>query len=214
MPPMQHIQQLSVVKSHIPTPKPTPYKRLKLADSPDSPETPASPSPENQQSTSFNNLLNRPKSFEDPSPASSVESGEITDEDDEVQIIEENCLMNVLTKDKKAKRKSNLKDNSGSEVPSTSKTDEVVIISRESESSNTPDKLESNNSKNPNSIGGLKLIAMGSPVPSNMTHKKPPLEKFAAGMGELIYFENLPTSTGVFDKMRKVIHKVRKEVSE
>ena len=60
----------------------------------------------------------------------------------------------------------------------------------------------------------VKLIGLGSPLPANIDSKKPPLEKFAVGMGELIYFENLPTSTGVFDKMRNVICKVRKKLSE
>lgn len=60
----------------------------------------------------------------------------------------------------------------------------------------------------------LKLIAMGSPVPSSTGAKKPPLEKFAKGMGNLIYFENLPNSTGVFEKMRGVIYKIRDKLSQ
>ncbi|XP_053211489.1 LOW QUALITY PROTEIN: zinc finger CCHC domain-containing protein 8-like [Panonychus citri] len=60
----------------------------------------------------------------------------------------------------------------------------------------------------------MRLIGMGCPTPADIDCKKPPLEKFAVGMGELIYFENLPTSTGVFDKMRHVIFKVRKKLSE
>lgn len=63
------------------------------------------------------------------------------------------------------------------------------------------------------SASKITLVSMGAPVPASLNGEKPPLENFAVGMGELIYFENLPTSTGVFDKMRKVIKKVRKKLS-
>ena len=57
----------------------------------------------------------------------------------------------------------------------------------------------------------LKLIAMGSPMPASERPKRPPLEKWGIGMGELIYFENLPEYTGVYEnKMKGLINKIRK----
>lgn len=57
----------------------------------------------------------------------------------------------------------------------------------------------------------LKIISMGSPIPINP--QKPPLENFAKDMGELMYFENLPSSTGKFDKMRGLLQKVREKIT-
>jgi hypothetical protein len=60
----------------------------------------------------------------------------------------------------------------------------------------------------------LSLISTGSPIPDSYQQKKPPLENFAVGMSELIYFENLPTSTGAFDKMRSLLSGIRKKLSD
>lgn len=56
-----------------------------------------------------------------------------------------------------------------------------------------------------------KLISVGSPVPDSYKFSKPPLEKWSENntMVDLIYFENLPTSTGYFDKMRSVLGGIR-----
>ena len=59
----------------------------------------------------------------------------------------------------------------------------------------------------------ITLVSMGAPVPAALNGEKPPLENFGVGMGPMIHFENLPNSTGVFDKMRKVIKKIRKKLS-
>ena len=64
----------------------------------------------------------------------------------------------------------------------------------------------------PSSSRKLNLIEYGSPVPVSSNSKKPPLEKWAEGMGNLIYFENLPNSTGMFKKMKNIISKIRKEL--
>jgi hypothetical protein len=53
---------------------------------------------------------------------------------------------------------------------------------------------------------------MGSPMPVSSNPSRPPLDKWSEGMGELIYFENLPTSTGVYkNKMKSVIEKIRQK---
>jgi hypothetical protein len=59
-----------------------------------------------------------------------------------------------------------------------------------------------------------KLVKVGAPVPVSYNVKKPPLEKWSENnsLSELIYFENLPNSTGSFDKMRSVLGGVRNKL--
>lgn len=59
-----------------------------------------------------------------------------------------------------------------------------------------------------------KLISIGSPVPDSYIKEKPPLEKWSENntMAELIYFENLPNYTGVFEKMTSVLRNVRNKL--
>lgn len=56
-----------------------------------------------------------------------------------------------------------------------------------------------------------KLISVGSPIPDSYIKSKPPLENWSENntLAELIYFENLPNYTGVFDKMTSVLRSVR-----
>lgn len=56
-----------------------------------------------------------------------------------------------------------------------------------------------------------KLLAMGTPVSIRFSPYStlPTRDKFARNMGELELFENLPTSTGAFQKMRSLLKKVR-----
>lgn len=61
----------------------------------------------------------------------------------------------------------------------------------------------------------LKVISMGTPVPDTIKPRLPSLDKWAVGMGELIYFENLPTSTGAYkDKMKGILGKIRDRLSK
>jgi len=61
----------------------------------------------------------------------------------------------------------------------------------------------------------LNMISMGTPVPESIKPKLPSLDKWAIGMGELIYFENLPTSTGAYkDKMKGILDKIRDRQSK
>lgn len=62
-----------------------------------------------------------------------------------------------------------------------------------------------------------KLLAMGTPVSIRYSpyNTLPPRDKFAQNgcfgtMGELVLYENLPNSTGAFQKMRSLLQKVRK----
>lgn len=73
------------------------------------------------------------------------------------------------------------------------------------ESEDTKEKSEVKNSS------FSKKVSIGTPVPESYKKKKPALEKWSENdtLPDLIYFENLPNSTGVFDKMRGIIGKVR-----
>lgn len=208
MPPLSECHQLSFIKPRIPTLKPTPYKRIKLSDSL---ETPASPEEKFDSSPDDcflkRKIPNTPSP--DPSPPESVESGEIPDdEDDDVMIIEQ--ISNQQQTPKKTPSNKHTHETKEKSKTPQKKIEKIIPLDRVD--GITSPKSEKSLSLTPQSGNGLKLIAMGSPVPATLNNKRPPLENFAAGMGELIYFENLPTSTGVFDKMRKVIHKVRKEI--
>ena len=61
-----------------------------------------------------------------------------------------------------------------------------------------------------------KLLAMGTPVSIRFSpyNALPTREKFAQNMGDLELFENLPSSTGAFQKMRSLLQKVRKVITK
>ena len=56
-----------------------------------------------------------------------------------------------------------------------------------------------------------KLLAMGTPI--SIRHSPfnalPSREKFAQSMGDLELFENLPNSTGTYQKLRSLLQKVK-----
>lgn len=56
-----------------------------------------------------------------------------------------------------------------------------------------------------------KLLAMGTPVSIRYSpyNRLPNLDKFATNMGDLELFENLPNSTGAFQKIKSLLSKVR-----
>lgn len=55
----------------------------------------------------------------------------------------------------------------------------------------------------------IKLVSKGSPMPKPV--ERAPLEKFSEGVvGELLYFENLPASTGKFDSIRGLLNTIRR----
>lgn len=59
----------------------------------------------------------------------------------------------------------------------------------------------------------IRLVSKGSPMPKPVT--RAPLEKFSEGVvGDLLYFENLPQSTGKFDSIRGLLSTMRKSKSE
>jgi len=60
---------------------------------------------------------------------------------------------------------------------------------------------------------GIKLLSKGSPMPKPV--ERAPLEKFSEGVvTDLLYFENIPNSTGKFDNLRGILNNIRKSRSE
>lgn len=64
----------------------------------------------------------------------------------------------------------------------------------------------------PTSPKSSKLLEVGTPVAIRHSSfsSLPDRDKFAKGMGDLELFENLPNSTGTFQKMRSLLEKVRR----
>lgn len=59
----------------------------------------------------------------------------------------------------------------------------------------------------------IKLLSKGSPMPKPV--KRASLEKFSEGVvGELLYFENLPASTGKFDSIRGLLNTMKRSKTE
>ena len=64
----------------------------------------------------------------------------------------------------------------------------------------------------PMSPKSSKLLEVGTPVAIRHSSfsSLPDREKFAQGMGDLELYENLPNSTGTFQKMRSLLEKIRR----
>lgn len=110
-------------------------------------------------------------------------------------------------------------DDSSSSSPDKGKPSSSTK-SEEKEESHDPveegkSKTESEGTPRTDQIASPKqsrLLAMGTPV--SLRHSPynslPSLDKFAHNMGDLELFENLPNSTGAFQKVRSLLEKVRK----
>lgn len=84
------------------------------------------------------------------------------------------------------------------------------------EISNSSDKLTADVDKASNCklnhsnpiLEEIKLVSKGSPMPKNV--KRPPLERFSDGVvGDLLYFENTPSSSGKFASIRGLLNTMR-----
>uniref|UniRef100_A0A6G1S962 Zinc finger CCHC domain-containing protein 8 n=1 Tax=Aceria tosichella TaxID=561515 RepID=A0A6G1S962_9ACAR len=74
------------------------------------------------------------------------------------------------------------------------------------ESPESPDSAQEPVSE---TIAPIKLVSKGSPMPKPV--ERLPLEKFSQGVvGELLYFENIPSSTGRFDSLRGLLDTMRR----
>lgn len=82
-----------------------------------------------------------------------------------------------------------------------------------SESKTSTEEVQEDNNDNSSSTGDRKVtvISTCAPLPKSIRPNLPPMANFAVGMGELIYFENLPDSTGTYSgKLKDSILKCRK----
>lgn len=63
-------------------------------------------------------------------------------------------------------------------------------------------------------MGKIKTIELGTPVLKNVSpySQLPSAKNFSVNICDVINFENLPDSTGKYEKMSGVIRKVRTEV--
>lgn len=107
----------------------------------------------------------------------------------------------------------------GPESPDESSSDEAQAISSVSSSSGgnekKPPQLNNENLSrlSTTSLPEMKLVSKGSPMPKPV--ERAPLEKFSEGVvGELLYFENIPSSSGKFDSIRGLLKTIRRSKSE
>lgn len=109
-----------------------------------------------------------------------------------------------------------IEDTSTKEAESALKEKEEASVDKEKEKSTNIEAKEENKGKpmNPPSIispltEGIKLVSRGTPMPKRVN--RAPLEKFSEGVvGELLYFENTPSSSGKFDSIKGLLNDIRK----
>lgn len=86
----------------------------------------------------------------------------------------------------------------------------------QSKDNNQHDKSTDDDKANKSAINlteGIKLVSKGSPMPKPI--ERAPLEKFAEGVvGELLYFENTPMSSGKYDNIRGLLDTIRSSRGE
>lgn len=105
---------------------------------------------------------------------------------------------------------------------------EIITLDDSSSETATPDADNSSSSNkheqqkqsqpegklaNTSLTDGIKLLSKGSPMPKPV--QRAPLEKFSQGVvGELLYFENIPASTGKFESIRGLLNNIRRSRSD
>lgn len=69
----------------------------------------------------------------------------------------------------------------------------------------------SSRTPSPSNLGRMKSVDLGTPVLKSVSpfSKLPSPESFSQNICDVINFENLPDSTGIYDKMVGIINKVR-----
>lgn len=83
---------------------------------------------------------------------------------------------------------------------------------KKTDSSTNNDSSQSSDDRpvSPLIVDEIKLISKGSPMPKCV--ERAPLEKFSEGLSsELLFFENLPTTTGKFDSIRGLLNTMKSE---
>ncbi|XP_054155513.1 zinc finger CCHC domain-containing protein 8-like [Oppia nitens] len=209
MPPMLEQQQLKEALKTMRVMEPVPYKRAKM----DLPSTTTTTTPPSSSSTasrrsstnrkSDSSFYGNNESLNNSSLNSSKYDNSVVDleSDDDVVVLEDTPPKSSSNGNvSKTSQLSETESQSTTTTTTTALTSTPVVLHNESTDSERK----------------LKLISMGSPMPVSERTKKPALEKWSEGMGELLYFEN-PESvqyTGIYKtKMKAVIDKIREKTS-
>ncbi|KAI1291967.1 Zinc finger CCHC domain-containing protein 8 [Halotydeus destructor] len=201
MPAMQPFQQLTYATGNMKRPKPKPFKRVKISSSSlsfaDSPSSPVAPT-------------NCPTNTDDEKEPEVIL---LSDEEDDIR---SNDSVTVLSSTTNGLVNKNGSENELSKIESMeeTKTQPINVVNSNDKNGSENELLKSDNSVVEFSSPATKLIAVGSPVPESYKTAKPPLEKWSENnsLAEMIYFENLPDSTGVFDRLRSVLGRVRNKL--
>lgn len=111
-------------------------------------------------------------------------------------------------------RSDELKDPKSPDNDNPRSTDSDEISEKEQKKTRVTDEgFVKSSGSNTSLAAGVKLLSKGSPLPKPV--ERAPLEKFSEGVvGELLYFENIPNSTGKFDNIRGLLNSIRKSKSE
>lgn len=107
---------------------------------------------------------------------------------------------------------TNLKLDDSTAAVNVSSTSDIQQANTSNRSSSLV-KNRSSISLNSSLNGEIKLVSKGSPMPEKV--KRCDLEKFSQGVvGELLYFQNIPGSTGKFESIRGLLNTMRRSKSE
>lgn len=192
MPPYQQNQRLDVAAESMQFIEPVPYKRAKLDEDSNSTN-------DSNTNSDNNNESNTNKS----ESVVLVKTEDNVDHDENINDDRKNSK-ELQPEKEKVKIKSEEQD----EIIKTNTNDEQNSTNQ---SSNHEEKEKETNEISTTTVEKkMKIVSYGTAVPQTVRPKLPSLEKWSIGMGELLHFENLPTSTGAYkDKIKNIIEKVR-----
>ena len=108
-----------------------------------------------------------------------------------------------------------LKSMAGKETKSYEKGEmqDTSVQKSPKEESTISSSLLQNTTPLPSKIPKVIKEEEGTPIPKMYSEFKalPTLDKWAVGMVDHMYFENLPDATGHYDKVRDILKKARKD---
>lgn len=195
MPAMLAHQQLDYAKKTMNafTPAPMPAKRIRTA-SPSSNNNTLNSSLGDKTNASHDNTT---ASNDLETPASPDPSNDREDDDDDDNDVED----------------GNTDGSPSTDDNNLDKTSTESVNTKEAKSESTTPASKAANQSTSSITGEIKLVSKGSPMPQNV--KRLPLERFSEGVvGDILYFENIPSSTGKFESIRGLLNTMRRSKSE